>query len=257
MTSRETVREPARQNIKETTVNQQFWLGVAVGLAAAALIRSLRRQGYNQARLDAYYQRRAKDYNQTDQLNILGRYPRLEMRREVMRLADLKPGQKVLDFACGAGANFPYILERIGPTGKLVGVDYSADMLAEARRLVEASGWPNVELIQADAAAMQPGADFDVALSTLGLVVIPRWEEAMQRAWEALKPGGRYAIADLCASERWYARPIGFIMEVMDILIVTDTARRPWEWLAAQAENYERREIFHGFFYAAAGDKPQ
>jgi demethylmenaquinone methyltransferase/2-methoxy-6-polyprenyl-1,4-benzoquinol methylase len=162
----------------------------------------------------------------------------------------------VLDFACGAGANFPYIMERIGPTGKLVGVDYSGDMLREAQGVIDEHGWTNVELIQSDAATMQPGSDFDAVLCTLGLVVIPRHEMAMQQAWDALKPGGTYAIADLCESERWYGRLVGFVMNLMDILIITDTTRRPWEWLAARAKNFYREDLFFGIFYAAVGKKP-
>lgn len=236
-------------------MRRSFWFGVLAGLAAGSFLRRWNTQGLTQERLDTYYRRRAKAYNATDQLMLLGRYPRIEMRQAIMRLADLQAGDKVLDFACGSGANFPYILDRIGASGKLVAVDYSADMLAEARKMIEARGWTNVELIQSDAATMQPGENFDVVLCTLGLVVIPRHEQAMQRAWEALKPGGTYAIADLCESDRWYGRPLSFIMDLLGMFIITDTSRRPWEWLEAQTEDYQREEVFHGFFYAAAGKK--
>jgi ubiquinone/menaquinone biosynthesis C-methylase UbiE len=237
-------------------LRRQFWFGLLAGMAVASFVRQWNKQELTQSRLDAYYHRHAKNYTATDQLMLMGRYPRLEMRDTVMRLADLKPGDKVLDFACGTGANFPYIMQRIGPTGQLVAVDYSPDMLKEARQSVEAHGWTNVQLIQSDAATMQPGADFDVVLCTLGLVVIPRHEQAMQCAWDALKPGGTYAIADLCESEHWYGRPLGFIMDLLGLFIITDTSRRPWEWLQTHTENYHREEVFHGFFYAAAGKKP-
>jgi len=237
--------------------NRRFLLGVAVGLAAGSLLRRANQQGLTQERLTDYYRRRAANYNATDQLQLFGRYPRIEMRQATMRLADLQPGDKVLDFACGAGANFPYIMDRIGPTGKLVGVDYSPEMLEAARKVVDSYGWDNVELIQSDAATMQPGTDFDVVISTLGLVVIPRHELAMQQALDALKPDGKYVVADLCESERWYGRPLAFIMDVLGLFIITDTGRRPWEWLAQRLNNFRREEIFHGFFYAAVGTKPK
>ena len=237
-------------------MNRQFWLGIGVGLVAASLLQQRQKGNLTQERLDAYYHRRAGNYNATDNLYLLGRYPRIEMREAVMDLAALKPGDKVLDFACGAGANFPYIMERIGPTGKLVGVDYSADMLKEAQGVIDRGGWSNVALIQSDAATMQPGENFDVVLCTLGLVVIPRYEMAMQAGWDALKPGGTYAIADLCESERWYGKLLGFAMNLMDLLIVIDTTRRPWEWLAARAKNFYREDLFFGFFYVASGKNP-
>jgi len=64
----------------------------------------------------------------------------------------LQPGQTMLKLACGIGRNFSLIMERIGPTGILVGGDYSSATLARAR--VARQGWRNVNvrLIRADAA---------------------------------------------------------------------------------------------------------
>jgi demethylmenaquinone methyltransferase/2-methoxy-6-polyprenyl-1,4-benzoquinol methylase len=236
-------------------VKRQFWLGIAIGLVLGSVARGRKKSGLTQARLNDYYQRRAKNYNLTDYL-FLGQFPRIEMRKEVMALAGLKPGDKVLDFACGAGANFPYILERIGPTGQLVAVDYSPDMLNAAREVVQGHGWQNVELIQSDAATMQPGTDFDCVLCTLGLAVIPRYEMAMAAAWDALKPGGLFAVGDICESERWYTRPISFLMDFIDVFIIADSSRRPWEWLQAKGQDYRRKELFFGYFYAATARKP-
>lgn len=84
---------------------------------------------------------------------LLGNEKRL--RRETIGSLHLQPGQTVLDVACGTGRNFPLILEKIGPTGKLVGVDYTSDMLVRAKERVEREGWKNVELIQADAARIE------------------------------------------------------------------------------------------------------
>lgn len=239
-------------------MKRSFWLGLLAGLAAASLLRQTSKSALTQTRLDAYYKRRAANYNETDlQVQLFGRYPRLEMREAIIRLADLKPGDRVLDFACGAGANFPSILERIGSGGQLVAVDYSGEMLATARRMIAERGWTNVELVQSDAATMQPGENFDVVLCTLGLIVIPRYEQAMQRAWDALKPGGTYAIADICESDLWYARPVGWLLNILDLFIITDSTRRPWEWLAARAQGYRREPLFLGFFYAAVGKKAE
>jgi len=65
-------------------------------------------------------------------LYLLGNEKRL--RQETIGSLNLQPGQTVLDIACGTGRNFPLILEKIGPTGRLVGVDYTDAMLARARK---------------------------------------------------------------------------------------------------------------------------
>jgi len=235
-------------------LTRQFWLGLLAGLALGSLARQMKTGGLTQDRLNDYYKRRARNYNLTDYL-FLGQFPRLVMRETLMDMSGLKVGDTVLDFACGAGANFSYILERIGSTGRLIGVDYSQDMLDEAGRIVAENGWKNVELIQSDAAEMQLDTQFDVVICTLGLAVIPRYEQAMQRAWEMLKPGGVFGVGDICESERWYTRPVRFLTDFIDFFIIADSSRRPWECLQAHAQDYERRELFHGYFYAATGKK--
>jgi demethylmenaquinone methyltransferase/2-methoxy-6-polyprenyl-1,4-benzoquinol methylase len=235
---------------------RQFWFGLVAGLAVGAVLRQRRQTGLTQTRLDDYYRKRASFYNMTDYL-YLGQFPRITMRETVMDMLQLKPGMRVLDFACGAGANFPYIMERIGSTGKLVATDYSQDMLDSAHtQFVVGKGWRNIELVQADAAEMQFDEPFDAVLCTLGLAVIPRYEKAIDRAWAALKPGGIFAVGDLKESTRWYTLPIRFVTDLMDVMIIADSTRRPWEWMQANGENYQFRDLFHGYFYAATVRKP-
>ncbi len=87
-------------------------------------------------------------------LSVKGVYNRA--RRETMRQLQLEPGQTVLDIACGTGENFKYVLENIGKSGTIIGTDYSAGMLAQARRKIEKNGWQNAYVIQADARTLSP-----------------------------------------------------------------------------------------------------
>lgn len=236
--------------------SRPFWLGVLVGLMGGAILRQRRLSGVTQERLDRYYRQRARIYNLTDYL-YLGQFPRITMRKTLLDMMDLRPGMRVLDYACGAGANFPYIIERIGPTGQLVGVDYSEEMLSAAReQFIIGKGWDNIQLVQADAAEMHFDEPFDAVLVTLGLAVIPRWQEALERGWSLVKAGGVYGVADLCESTRWYTLPIRWLTDVIDVAIIADSSRRPWEWMATQGVDYRRQELFHGYFYAATIRKP-
>jgi demethylmenaquinone methyltransferase/2-methoxy-6-polyprenyl-1,4-benzoquinol methylase len=108
---------------------------------------------------------------------------------------ELRPGNAVLDVACGRGANFSLLVQAVGD-GRVVGIDYSKTMLAGARDLIDRKGWQHVELAQVDAAEMIYGAEFDAALCTLGLTVIPGWREALTRMVAAVRPGGRVAVFD-------------------------------------------------------------
>ena len=232
-----------------------FILGALTGLVVASVLRRAKLEGVTQERLNRYYERRAHNYNLTDYL-YLGQFPRVEMRKRVIALSGMKAGDHVLDFACGAGANFPYIMEKIGPSGRLVATDYSEHMLDAAQNVVDENGWRNVTLVQGDAAQMEFDQKFDVVMCTLGLAVIPGWQEAMQRGWAHLKPGGAFAIGDLSESRRWYTRPFSFLNDLIDTAIIADSSRRPWEWMQRAGNGYRREEIFHGYFYAAVVRKP-
>jgi demethylmenaquinone methyltransferase/2-methoxy-6-polyprenyl-1,4-benzoquinol methylase len=116
--------------------------------------------------------------------------------RAVAGLA-LKQGDSVLDLACGAGVNLPYLFDQVGPSGRIVAVDYSAGMLATARAAANAKGWSNVEFRQEDAAHLDlPPASFDGALCTFGLSAMPGEVAALAHAAVALKPSARFVVLD-------------------------------------------------------------
>ncbi len=60
-------------------------------------------------------------------------------------------GDVVVDMGCGTGANLPYLRERVGPSGVVVGVDFTPGMVAHARRRIVAEGWSNVHVVRGDA----------------------------------------------------------------------------------------------------------
>ena len=113
---------------------------------------------------------------------------------------DLAPGARVLDLCCGTGLNFPLLQERIGPAGRVVGVDASPHMLARAEERVDRAGWRNVELVEADVrrlAAVVGGDGFDAVIATYALSIVPEPERAWRQACEQLRPHGRAAVVDL------------------------------------------------------------
>ena len=120
------------------------------------------------------------------------------LRRRTVEHLELQAGDVVLDVACGRGSNFPYLERAVGDEGRIVGLDYSATMLAGAEELVRKRGWKNVELVQANAAQMTYREEFDGALCTIAMTVIPGWQEALRRMAAAVRPGKRIAIMDGC-----------------------------------------------------------
>jgi len=209
----------------------------------------------DQSAIERTYQSWAKVYKWLTPIYLLGNERRL--RKETIASLHLQPGQKVLDIGCGTGRNFPLILEKIGPSGKLVGVDYTSDMLGRAQEQVEREGWQNVELIQADAALIELGRTFDAALSTLAISVIPDYRSALDRMLAHVKPDGYLAIGDAKRSSRWYGRPFNWVADLLGNGAAGLMSRRPWEPLKGMLNDFHYDEWFMGFFYVAAGNVPK
>lgn len=119
-----------------------------------------------------------------------------KLRRRAVHKLELRPGEAVLDLACGTGLNFKYLQESIGRKGKIIGVDYSPDMLTAAEDRVKREGWSNVELIQRDAAQLSLGYEVDGVISTLGISAIPNHREALDKAVALLIQGKKISILD-------------------------------------------------------------
>jgi ubiquinone/menaquinone biosynthesis C-methylase UbiE len=206
---------------------------------------------FDQSFIEHTYQNWAKVYDWLTPIYLLGNEKRL--REETIGSLHLQLGQTVLDIACGTGRNFPLILEKIGPGGRLVGVDYTAAMLTRAREQVERERWKNVELIQGDAALIELRRKFDATLCTLAIGVIPGYRGALDRMVAHLKPGGWLAIGDAKRSLRLSGRPFNWLADLLGYGAAEDVSRRPWESLREMLSDFHYKEWFSGFFYAAGG----
>ena len=112
---------------------------------------------------------------------------------DLVELAALRPGERVLDVACGTGVVARRALERVGDRGRVVGTDINAGMLALARAVVpgvDPSDW--VEACADDLPF--PGEAFDVALCQLGLQFFADKPAAMQELRRVIVPGGRLFV---------------------------------------------------------------
>ena len=113
-------------------------------------------------------------------------------------LGPINPGETVLDIGCGAGVDTLMAARLVGPTGRVVGIDATAEMIARAQANLALTGLANVSFAVASAEALPfPDGEFEVALSNGVFNLLIDKEQALSEAYRVLKPGSRLMLADM------------------------------------------------------------
>jgi SAM-dependent methyltransferase len=155
-----------------------------------------------------------------------------------VRAVGARPGQALLDVACGSGLPALALAERLGAAGKLTAIDVSPKMLTALRRKAAAAALRNIETRETHAAAIGgPDAAFDAVTCKDGLMFCPDIVAALREMRRVLKPGGRYAFSVWAEPEAnpCFTTLFGAVGEVMGLPPPPPDAPGPFR-LAAPGE---------------------
>ena len=207
------------------------------------------------------YRKKAKHYDITSRLYPVPGYPQRAQRLRAVQALHLRAGDSMIDIACGTGLNFSLIEEVIGPDGRIVGVDLTDAMLAQARHRIEANGWTNVSLVHADAVHFVFPIEIDAILSTYALSQVPECAEVITHGAAALTGGGRWVVLDLKVPDKtpgWLTQ-LGTAVLRPFASIDEWNLRRPWEAIRAAMQeelvDVSWTELFFGSAFLAAGSR--
>jgi SAM-dependent methyltransferase len=180
-------------------------------------------------------------------------------RRELVERLAPRPGEVILDVGCGTGRNFECIQQRIGPEGRLIGIEPSPEMLAQARALVRRRGWTNVDLVcgRAEEATITGTADAAILCAVHDVMRSPT---ALANVLEHIREGGRI----VAGGPKWvpWRRPGGISLNLAtwhlnrDCVSTFEGFQCPWSRLAELLAELHVEERYLGGGYIASATRP-
>ena len=177
-------------------------------------------------------------------------------RRRAIEMLRLRPGDTVVDLGCGTGANLTLLIEAVGDSGRVIGVDLSGAMLAKAREKADRAGWANVELVEADLVQWTIPQGTVGVLATFALEMVPEYDPVIERLAGELLPGRRLSLLGLKHPEKWpeWAVKLGIWLNKPFGVSREYERFRPWQSVEKYMKTVEFEEIYLGAVYRCMGE---
>jgi ubiquinone/menaquinone biosynthesis C-methylase UbiE len=178
------------------------------------------------------------------------------LRKRAVDLLSLRSGDRVLDVGCGSGASFPFLVDAVGKSGEVIGVEISPVFSLNARRRVEYNGWKNVKVIEDAAQTADLTGKFDGVLMMAAPDVYGS-NDALDNIFPCLKRNARLCIFGAKTSKSRVGKMLSPVLKKVFVKFSFPTTpildEAPWKLLLPRVDKLEIREYFFGLMFLASG----
>lgn len=193
------------------------------------------------------YDLAASSYDFIAFLMSLGQASRLYS--EVSKRLDIPPGGTIVELGCGPASVVPSLLKTNDESTKIIGVDFSSQMIDIANRKKETNGWKNVKFVCMDMYDFFPEQKVDAVVFCLALTAMPDYKKALDKALSILKPGGQLLIIDsIPLHAKWYHPIANAYISLKSIVVGAKPVAEIFNYIEEKMTKMEQDEMVFGVY---------
>ena len=178
------------------------------------------------------------------------------VRHKAVELLQLRRGDRVIDAGCGSGGSFPFLLERVGSAGEVVGIEISPGTIINTSKRIAQNKWKNVQVNEGDAKKVELTGVFDGLLMFAAPDVFAS-EDALSNIFPHLRKNARVAIFGAKISQRKYGWILNGLLRLAFARLSFPSGPQlesePWIKLEKRLLRIEVEEYFFGWMFLAWG----
>ena len=179
-----------------------------------------------------------------------------KIRKKAIKNLLLKPGDRVIDAGCGSGGSFRYLLEHVGSSGEIVGIDISPGTIINTNKRIDKNSWINVTAIEANAQSVKLNGKFNGLLMFAAPDIFAS-EDSLNNILPYLKENARVAFFGAKVSKKkigWILNgPLRFAFSKLSFKTGPQLEEKPWKIIEKYMLNIEVKEYFFGWMFLAYG----